>query len=321
MNDILAATDERDLHRWLLVAVGVASALLSVLTMLVPVQALGAEQPKASLADRKEPRIEVNDGDLEVYAVPDLSQDPFGPLLGNGTVATPSEWPASVVARKCSATLIGPRVLLTAAHCVGNAADVRVHNKGLPDFSGVCTRHDKWSRTKNLSPDVALCLMAPMARKGLFFESLQLDVGHVDASQRLTLSGYGCTDPNTHEKEDPPVFRIGPAIVATAPGGSAEWPQWLITEPAKTGSLSFACRGDSGGAAYRVPTRGVRGVVGVISAVNEDKVTYVAALASSEIRGFIRKWMANTATMTADRKSARVCGVDLFELPCRPAPP
>lgn len=300
--------------------------MVAVLMLLEPVQATGAGHSEASKAHAKDPRVNVNNGNLEVDAVPDLAQDPLGPKLGNGTVATPSEWPASVVARSCTATLIGPRVLLTAAHCVGNGANVVVHNKGLADFAGVCTRHDKWS-LQNLSPDVALCLMAPMARAGLFFESVQLEIGHVAAAKRLTLGGYGCTDLDAQEQEDPPVFRIGPAVVATAPGASAKWPQWLVTQPAKTGSLSFACPGDSGGAAYRVPSAGVRGVVGVISAVNDDKeaadykATYIAALASSEIRGFIQKWMADTATRTEDHKAARVCGVDLFELPCRPAPP
>lgn len=320
------ATHSRKLPHRLWYAVGVASALVAVATMLSPMRAMGTGHVKASKAHAKDPRIKVNDGNLEVSAVPDLAQDPLGPKLGNGTVATPSEWPASVVARTCTATLMGPQVLLTAAHCVGNGATVTVHNKGLADFTGICTRHDKWS-LQNLSPDVALCLMTPMARTGLFFESVQWDVAHVVAAKRLTLGGYGCTDLDAQKEEDPPIFRIGPAVVATAPGISAKWPQWLITQPAKTGSLSFACPGDSGGAAYRVPPAGVRGVVGVISAVNDDKeaadykASYIAALASSEIRSFIQTWLAGTAARTEDHKAARICGVDLFELPCRPAPP
>lgn len=286
----------------------------------------GAESAKAPESRTAFPRIKVNDGSLEVSAVPDLAQDPLGPRLGNGAVATPSDWPASAVAKSCTATLIGPQVLLTAAHCVGNGSTVTVRNAGLPDFTGVCTRHSKWS-LQNLSPDVALCLMAPMARTGLFFESIQLDSTHVASGKRLILGGYGCTDLDKQEDEIPPLFRIGPAVVAIAPGGSATWPQWLTTQPAKTGSLSFACPGDSGGAAYRIPAAGIRGVVGVISAVNDDKLaadykaTYIAALASNEIRNFIQKWVADTATKTVDNKPVRICGVDLFDLPCRPAPP
>lgn len=272
------------------------------------------------------PRIKVNNGGLEVSAVPDLAQDPLGPRLGNGAVATPSDWPASAVAKSCTATLIGPQVLLTAAHCVGNGSTVTVRNTGLPDFTGVCTRHSKWS-LQNMSPDVALCLMAPMERTGLFFESVQLDSNHVASGKRLILGGYGCTDLDKQEDEIPPLFRIGPTVVAIGPGGSATWPQWLITQPAKTGSLSFACPGDSGGAAYRIPPAGIRGVVGVISAVNDDKVaadykvTYITALASNEIRSFIQKWVADSSTKTGNNKPVRICGVDLFELPCRPAPP
>jgi len=168
--------------------------------------------------------------------------------------------------------------------------------------------------------------MAPMERSGLFFESLQLDLAHVATGKRLTLGGYGCTDLDTQKEEDPPIFRIGPAVVATAPGGSTKWPQWLITQPAKNGSLSFACPGDSGGAAYRVPPTGLRGIVGVVSAVNDDregpdyKATYVTALASTDIRTFIQEWVAASATVTDDHKPVRVCGWDLFDLPCRPAP-
>jgi len=304
----------------------VVATALATSMVLSWVHAADAGHAKAPKAYADSPGVMMNDGNLEVDAVPDLPQDPLGPRLGNGVVATPSEWPASAVSKSCTVTLIGPQALMTAAHCVGNGATVTVHNAGLPAFTGVCTRHSKWS-LQNLSPDVALCLMEPMARKGLFFESLQLDAVHVASGNRLTLGGYGCTDLETQKQESPPVFRIGPALIATAPGGNTAWPQWLITQPATSGSLSFACPGDSGGAAYRFTPAGVRGIVGVISAVNADKeavdyrATYIAALATSEIRGFIQKWVGDSAKKTEDHKAVRICGVNLFELPCRPSPP
>src|SRR5690242_15713661 len=65
---------------------------------------------------------------LEMTSVEELTQDPAAPKLGNGSVADPSDWPASFIATirmgnqdfYCTSTLIGSRTLLLAAHCVAD---------------------------------------------------------------------------------------------------------------------------------------------------------------------------------------------------------
>jgi len=268
----------------------------------------------------------VNDGDLVLSAVSDLSQDPFKPKLGNGSVAVAAQWPASLVAGTCTATLIGPQVLITAAHCVGNGAKVTVKYASQPAFTGVCTRHESWS-LNNLSPDVALCLMAPMAGNGLYFESVDLDPELVGSNQLLLLGGYGCRNLDTQKIENPPLFRIGYTVVAYRPGQNNDWPNWAITQPATARTSSFACPGDSGGSVYHLGLNDARRVVGIISAVNANKdqadykASYLTALAAPGVKQFITSWPSKVAGQTPSGKAPLVCGIDSEAPRCRPDPP
>lgn len=294
-----------------------------LLALAWPAIAGGQGAPAVRAADLA---FTVNDGDLVLSAVSDLSQDPFKPKLGNGSVAVPAQWPASLVAGTCTATLIGPQVLITAAHCVGNGAKVTVKFAAQPEFTGVCTRHERWSLS-NLSPDVALCLMAPMAGTGLYFESVDLDPDRVGNNQLLLLGGYGCRNLETQKAEHPPLFRIGYTVVAYRPGQNSDWPNWVITQPATARTSSFACPGDSGGSVYHLGLNDARRVVGIISAVNANqgqadyKASYLTALAAPEVSRFITSWPATVAEKTASKKAPMVCGIDREAPRCRPDPP
>lgn len=278
----------------------------------------------------------VNDGDLSLRSAADLVQDPLGPKLGNGSPAVPGDWPASGISDSdCSATLIGTQVAITAAHCVGNGAKLNIINMDGSRFSGTCDRHKNWSRDSNLSPDVALCLMQPMTKTGLFFESLLLDPAPLAKGQKLLLGGYGCLDLETEERDDPPKFLIGNAFVGVEAGQLPGWPNWLRTEPATSASTSFSCRGDSGGSAYFSPGGERRAVVAIISAVEADKskptykASYLVALATPEIQQFIRVWPLSSCDVlsgrpknckTVDGAPPKICGIDTGATKCQPLP-
>jgi len=278
----------------------------------------------------------VNDGDLSLQSAAALIQDPLGPKLGNGSVAVPGDWPASGISDSdCSATLIGTQVAITAAHCVGNGARLNIKNADGSSFSGICHRHQSWSRESNLSPDVALCLMQPMAKAGLFFESLLLVPAPLAKGQKLLLSGYGCRDLETQQRDNPPKFRIGNALVNVEAGQLAGWPNWVRTESATSTSMSFACPGDSGGSAYFSPGDGRRAIVAIISAVDADKsqptykASYLVALATPEIQKFMRAWPLSSCEMQGDKPKncktldgapPKICGIDPEATKCRPLP-
>src|SRR5690606_31297364 len=76
-------------------------------------------------------------------------------LIG-GTVADPNDWPASPWVGNCSSTLIGERVLLTAAHCVSNGG-TKTFNIGSTRYTGTCTHHGSYR--SNSTADWALCLL------------------------------------------------------------------------------------------------------------------------------------------------------------------
>jgi hypothetical protein len=271
-------------------------------------------------------KIMVNDGDAVFAPVSNLNQDLFQPKVGNGSVANTHQWPATVVTMagglgKCTATFIGPEVLLTAAHCVGEGAKAIVSEW---ETSGTCHRQGDWSM-ENMSPDWALCRMKSVDRPGLFFERLDLNGEVVKIGTKLTLAGYGCVDLDTQEQENPPVLRIGPVIVEKLPNLDASWGNWIVTVPATHGGGSFVCPGDSGGAVYRQSANGARSIVAIVSAVRADKdmpdykTSYLSATSVPALRTFVNDWLKQQTVSTSTAPS--ICGVTASVPRCRATPP
>jgi hypothetical protein len=106
-----------------------------------------------------------NIGDLLLKPVTDLNQSGAGTTVVGGKKADTSDWEASLypeaTSESCSATLIGPKALLLAAHCVGAGKSVKWRKFGI-DYSGPCTHSDAYGSTgKDVSADYALCLIGP----------------------------------------------------------------------------------------------------------------------------------------------------------------
>ena len=275
------------------------------------------------------PQMIVNDGDAIFVPVSHLRQDLLQPRIGNGSTADPSQWPATVVMLaggmgKCTGTFVGPEVLLTAAHCVGQGAKAIVVDW---ETTGVCHRQSDWLFGVNMSPDWALCRMKPVSRSGLFFERLNLNDDAVKVGARLMLAGFGCVDLDREnwKEENPPVLRVGSAIVERLPNLDASWANWIVTVPATHGGASFVCPGDSGGAVYRQSASGVRSIIGVVSAVGADKdkpdykASYVSALSTPALKAFVTKWHQDQSV--APSTSPAICGMTVDATRCRPNPP
>lgn len=267
------------------------------------------------------PAFSTNNGSLIFAPVSDFVSDTAQPQLGNGVIANVQKWPASLVAdaagETCTATLIGPRTLLTAAHCVGDKKEIKIQlKKGADPLTGTCSRAPGWTETTP-SNDIALCLMAePVKRPGLVYEWVSLDPSPLKTGLRLTAGGYGCQDLKKKKLEVPPVFRIGPLFIDRPPTPGQTWPNWIFAVAATDASKSFVCPGDSGGAVYWVRADQSRLIVAVMSAVQTDpaskdfKVSYLAALSTEAGKAFIEGW-AKTATQ-------EICGVPPGPGDCRP---
>jgi len=225
-------------------------------------------------------------------------------LLGTSTAWasdrwTPRDFPASVWAdQRCSATLIGDRVLLTAAHCFKSDMTARIRF-GQAVYDGVCDTAVKFTRGR-VKADVALCLLrapVPLNR----FERISLAPDAVRVRQCLLLTGFG-----RRNRVKAGALIIGDSVVVSVDNGEVETSGGLLTTS-----------GDSGGAGYRVAD-GRRVIVGInVRVARETNTSYAALLSASA--DFITSWLAaktKAETRTDDR--VWICGLNGPAARCQP---
>lgn len=262
---------------------------------------------------RSAPPIVQNLGDVEFRAISEqeTSQD----KVGNGVDTDTALWPATFVAGSCTATLVGPEVLLTAKHCVKDGAITKIKFQDGTLSQGYC-RHPE--DKDDISADWALCHMEPpIVRPDLYYEFISVDPSMIRKGLRLTIGGYGCTRiPDTEmENKEEKKFRTGKVRVSQLPMPGKQWPNWILTERAKKGEAAFVCPGDSGGAVYLEEPGGHRTVVAVASAVGVNKndylVSYLAALSTSSAHKFLSQWLTEHA-------GVKICGLGENPEYCRP---
>jgi hypothetical protein len=222
------------------------------------------------------------------------------PVLIGGQAANPAEWPASVYASmsgsRCSATVVGPRTLIIAAHCVGNGGTASF-SVGANRYSSRCTHHPEYRR--NSTADWAMCLInAPVPN--VPYERLLLDAGVVQNGMNVRLTGYGCVRPGGGGGNDG-IFRIGTARVTRLPSGS--------NYDTVTAGGAALCFGDSGGAAYVLEANGQRRIFGINSRGDIRTTSYLSSTYTASFRNFVSSW--------AQSNGQRICGVHADATGCR----
>lgn len=230
----------------------------------------------------------------------------YSPMLIGGAPANPADWPASVYmhagSSSCSSTLIGDRVLLSAAHCMSNGARIRF-TAGANNYTARCTHHSEYRG--NETADWALCLVdRPVI--GVVFEKVATSV-RVKVGDQLRLTGYGCIKSPGLGGNDG-IFRIGMGKVTALPSdGNYD----IVTE-----GPAALCFGDSGGAAFDELPDGNRTVTGLNSRGDIETVSYLSSVASVSFQKFAKDF--------ASRNGVKVCGLHSSAVACRsvkPAPP
>lgn len=236
--------------------------------------------------------------------VSEAAANRVAPTLIGGTVAPAGMFPASPWVGNCSATLIGDRVLDTAAHCVSNGG-TKTFEIGSTRYTAKCAHHPSYRG--NSTADWALCLVDKVVA-GVPFERVPKDAAQVDCKvgAKYTLTGYGCQRWGGGIDGK---FRYGTAEVTSCPSGT----NYDIV----TRATVALCSGDSGGGGYRIDGED-RWAIMVNSRSNTTTTSYMPSRGTSAFRDWALGWAAGNGV--------KICGLHADAANCRladdtPPPP
>ncbi len=229
------------------------------------------------------------------------------PVLIGGKVAKPGEFEEVVYISsgrsRCSAAIVGERVLLTAAHCIEDGGDIFPADFIVKQqvFNAKCMHHPKYS--SHYSYDFALC----KTKEPMNVEPATISREPVEVDELAVLMGYGCTQPrNPDGSQDPGgndgKLRWGKAIVTQVDDGvnGVGGGQYFFTN-----DNTALCFGDSGGPSMKYiekPKKERHLIVGVNS---RGDIRKRSLLSATYLDGF-----QNWAKAYALSQNVKICGIN-----------
>lgn len=228
----------------------------------------------------------------------------YQPTLIGGREAYKGEFPEVVYIRStmdgksanCTATIVSPRVIVTAGHCVSESGEISPAKFDYVDFMVGKQVFTAWCHQAPLyrdsleDHDLAVC-MSDRDLPGPYAKVIHHEQPHIFSD--VVLAGYGCTRPGGGGGNDG-ILRVGEARIITMPYGKNHW--------FYTKGKTAICFGDSGGPSFLKTRPGEQHVIiGIHSRGNIQDLSLITALFTKESHDF----MLNFAT----HHNVDICGL------------
>jgi hypothetical protein len=205
-------------------------------------------------------------------SVLDLNQKPgsFVPQLRNAIEANSLDWPVSFYASwngakgpgGCTAALVGPEVLITAAHCVPTDGNLSF-KFGIKTYKSQCDQHPDYLKAHpDESADFAMCVLSEAfdLPLGFRFETVAAPPFDKMVGMSVVLTGFGCTSDIASVGMSDGKYRIGVNAIVQTSASSPPRPPFSASyySPSEMNNLFTAntgvniCPGDSGGPAFQI---------------------------------------------------------------------
>lgn len=260
------------------------------------------------------PSIQAQAEGPRFLSVLELGQTGVGPSVAGGRIASSADYPATFFYAlskddHCTATLVGARVALTAAHCVKDLPQRQIELRlANATYKGPCVMSPLYTPSdnsynftmlaapdaRNTSADFALCLLDKRV-PGVRFENVATPQLGDKIGEKLLVTGFGCAGfagvPRTDYR-----FREGDTFANVIPIGFS---YYIVAE-----GPAAVCPGDSGGATYRVFGAGARVLAGVNSRTNQLRTSYISSLVSPAAIAFFGEWEKTNPASICGRGSS-----------------
>jgi hypothetical protein len=299
----------------------------------MPPAAAESRVPPAAARSAVAP-VSTPSGDVEFRAALDLAQtvDDREADLRGGRGAVSAEWPASLYATftahgttaACTAALIGPSVMLTAAHCVPAAGSVTFTYVGhAKPYVATCTRHPDYAApASDASADFALCSVAPAfaAPPGFRYETVSTADMSTMLQRTIVFTGFGCVTSVAAGAPFDGRYRIGFSTIEESSASPSRAHGEAFYAPNENNNLFTSahagatnlCAADSGGPVFTRTDDGpgvtARAIVGVTSRVflhHGTHTAYGASMISATGSPAFHAWAGQWTRQTG----AAACGI------------